>query len=150
MKIVNAIKAFLTAIAIMIAGMFGGQKEKGARRFGIPGIAILASLGKNFRLKHLAFLLFIPILICGYGENSFLMGIFHNDTLVRFAYGFMLSIPFIFFGISRWVWALILLVSAFQVRAGSLGQIWGMDILIEDMMRYLTLGILVTANIFFE
>ncbi|HOX54632.1 MAG TPA: hypothetical protein PLC32_04215 [Candidatus Omnitrophota bacterium] len=101
MKIFNWIKAVFTALSIMIAGCLGGQKNKGVRRYGIPGIAILASLGKKFRFKHLAFLLFIPVLVMGYGENSILMNWLRSDFLVRIVYGVLLSIPFIFFTIRR-------------------------------------------------
>ena len=144
------IKVIFTAIGIMIAGMFGGQKEKGARRFGIPGIAILASLGKKFRWKHLAFLLFIPVLCLGYGQDSIFMRFLHCDFLVRIVYGMLLSIPFIFFGLRRWFCALVFLPIAFSIHAGSLGHIGGMDILIEDIIRYGALGVLVAFNIFFD
>jgi len=156
MKIFNLIKAIVAWISMVIAYMVGGQgkigdKEvgKGARRFGFPGIAILASIGSKFKWKHLAFLLFIPVFAMGYGQDSFLMGIFHNDALVRFVIGFLLSIPFIVFSISRWLWAFILLVIAFSIRAGSFGQVWGMDLLKEDFIRGGVLAGLVIINIFF-
>jgi hypothetical protein len=145
------IKAFITFLGTMFLGMFGGQKNKGARRFGIPGLAVLMSwLSGEFKCKYLSFLLLIPILIMGYGENSFLMKILGNDTLVRLVYGAILSLPFLFFGIFRWLIALISLVIAFIIRAGSLGQIWGMDILIEDIIRYGVLGLNIAFNIFVD
>lgn len=132
----------------MFLGMFGGQKEKGARRYGIPGLALLMSAGKKFRLKHLTFLLLIPILSMGYGKNSFLMSLLHNDTLTRIVFGACLSLPFLAFGARRWLYALVGLSVAFSVRAGSLGRIGVFDILIEDMVRYGVLGILIAFNIF--
>ncbi len=150
MNILRLIKAIFTALGIMFAGMFGGQKQKGVRRFGIPGIAILASLGKKFRWKHLAFLLFIPVLCLGYGQDSIFMRFLHFDFLVRIVYGILLSIPFIVFGLRKWLVALVLLAVAFSIHAGSLGQIAGIDILIEDIIRYGTLGCLIAFNIFQE
>ena len=129
----------------MLLGMFGGQKSKGARRFGIPGLALL--MGK-FKKNSLPFILLIPILIMGYGENSILMKWLGNDALVRIAYGIALSLPFLFYGIKRWLFALISLCIAFSIRAGSMGTVWGMDILIEDMIRYGALGVLIAVNLF--
>lgn len=143
------IKWIVTIIGTMFAGMFGGQKEKGVRRFGIPGFAvIMAWFSGKFKWKHLSFLLFIPILIMGYGENSILMKFLHNEILVRLAYGLFLSLPFLFFGLIRWLIASVSLVIAFAIRADSLGQIWGMDILIEDIVRYGVLGVNIAINIF--
>ncbi len=133
----------------MFLGMFGGQKNKGARRFGIPGLAVITSfLSGKFKWKHLTFLLLIPILTMGYGENSWLMSVLGNDTLVRIAFGAILSLPFLAFGARRWLCALICLIVAFSVRAGSLSNIGGFDILIEDMVRYGILGILIVFTIF--
>lgn len=150
MKIFKWIKVIFTTIGIMIAGMFGGQKNKGVRRFGIPGIAILSVFTNKFEWKHLAFLLFIPVLVMGYGENSVLMSWLHSDILVRIVYGMLVSIPFVFFGLRRWLVAFISLPIAFSISAGSMGQIGGFDILAEDMIRYGTLGILIAFNIFFD
>lgn len=145
------IKWLITIISTMIMGMFGGQKKKGVRRFGIPGLAVLMSfLSGNFRWKHLAFLLMIPVLVMGYGQNSFLFSIFHSDLLVRIVFAFLLSLSFLFFGLIRWLIASISLIIAFIIRAGSLGNIWGMDILIEDIIRYGVLGINIALNIFID
>ena len=78
------IKWIITIIGTMFLGMFGGQKEKGARRYGISGLAVI--MGK-FKPKHLVFLLLIPILSMGYGENSWLMEVLKSDFLVRIAFG---------------------------------------------------------------
>lgn len=133
-------------------GMMGGQGKiggKATRRFGIPGLAFITSLGDGFQLKDLSFLLLIPLLVMGYGENSHLMQIFGIDWLVRLVYSLLLSIPFFFFSWRRGLIAGILLVVAFQVRAGSLGHVnWFGDILIEDIIRYFVLGILIAFNLF--
>lgn len=139
--------AILFVIGIIVLGLIGGQKNKGARRFGIPGLTFVAGL-INFRWKNLSFLLLIPVLAMGYGENSFLMGIFHNDTLVRLAYAVILSIPFAFLGIKRFLIALPLIIGAFQIRGGSLASFGGFDILIEDIVRYGVIGILLAMFIF--
>jgi hypothetical protein len=145
------LKWIFTIIGTMFAGMFGGQKNKATRRFGIPGLAvIMAWTSGKFKWKHLAFLLFCPILIMGYGEHSILYSIFHNDTIVRIVYGAILALPFIVFGLRRWICAMVLLVIAFSIRAGSFGTINGFDILIEDIIRYGVLGVLIAFNIFVD
>ena len=142
-------KWLFTIIGTMFAGMFGGQKNKAARRFGIPGLAVaMAWFSGKFKWKHLAFLLFAPILIMGYGEHSILYQWLGNDTLVRIIYGAILSLPFIVFGMKRWLFALASLVIAFNIRAGSFGTVMGFDILIEDIIRYGVLGGLIAFNIF--
>ena len=146
MKVFEKIKNFFSLLTIMFLGMFGGQKKKGARRFGIPFFSILIKF-KELKFKSLAFLLLIPILCLGYGKNSFLMQILRDDTLVRLVYGFILSLPFLFFGIKKWLLSAILLPIAFSVRAGSLGSIGNFDILIEDIIRYGTLGFIIIYHI---
>ncbi len=142
-------KWLFTIIGTIFAGMMGGQKNKGTRRFGIPGLAvIMAWFSGKFKWKHLTFLLFAPILIMGYGEHSILYQWIGNDTLVRIVYGAILSLPFIVFGIKRWLVSLVSLVIAFSIRAGSFGTIMGFDILIEDIIRYGFLGVLIAFNIF--
>ena len=142
-------KWLFTIIGTMFAGMFGGQKNKATRRFGIPGLAVaMAWVSGRFKWKHLTFLLFAPILIMGYGEHSILYQWIGNDTLVRIVYGAILSLPFIVFGLRRWLLAMVSLVIAFSIRAGSFGTIMGFDILIEDIIRYGVLGILIAWNIF--
>ena len=144
------IKTFFTTIIIAFMGMFGGQKEKSVRRFGIPGFAFLASLTSNFTMRDFGLLLLIPFLCSGYGVNSLLMEWFNLDWLVRIVFAIGLSLPFLFYGIKRWLIALVGLTLAFQVRAGSLGTIGDFDILIEDIVRYTTLGILISYNIYFS
>ena len=144
------IKAFFTTIIITFMGMFGGQKEKSARRFGIPLFAFFASLSSNFTFRDFGLLLLIPFLCSGYGLNSILMEWFNVDWLVRVMFAIGLSLPFLFYGIKRWLISLVALVLAFQVRAESLGTIAGFDFLIEDIVRYTTLGILISYNIYFS
>lgn len=133
----------LFVIGIIIFGMIGGQKNKAVRRFGIPGGAFLLALLQGVGWRSVAILLFIPTLVMGYGENSWLMGLFHNDILVRIAYAFLLAIPFLIFGILRFCIALPCLIIAFVIKAGSLGNIGGFDLLLEDIIRYGVLAILI-------
>lgn len=149
------IKSIITAISIMFAGMAGGQGKiggKAPRRFGISIIALLSSWASGFRIKDLALLLLIPILSMGYGVDSTLYNaLFQNEILTRFVYAGLVSLPFLIYGAKRWYIAFIGLVMAFQVRAGSLGHIsWFGDVLIEDICRYLILGLLISFNIFFR
>lgn len=125
--------------------MFGGQKEKGARRFGISGFAVAMDWKRGWPLLFL-----IPTLVMGYGENSILMKWIGIEFLVRAAYAFLLSIPFIFYGLWRWVIASGALIIAFQIHAGSLGHTdWFGDFLVEDAVRYSVLGLLIGFNLFF-
>jgi len=79
------------------------------------------------------------------------MKLFHVEWLVRLAYALTLSIPFIFYGWRRLAISAIALSLAYSVRAGSLGFVsWFGDILIEDIVRYSTLGALISFNIFFR
>lgn len=134
----------LFILAIIALGMYGGQKLKGTRRFGIPGLSFLLSLKDGFQWRDLALLLLIPTLVTGYGQNSIFMDWFGSDTLVRLFYALLLAIPFIVYGGKRFLIALVFLVGAFQVRAGSFGYVsWFGDFLIEDFVRYGVLGVLI-------
>ena len=148
-KIKNIFKWIATIFSITIAGMYGGQKNKGTRRFGIPGIAFITALFSGLKWRSLAFLLLIPILVMGYGENSILMGFLGVEWLVRLVYALLLSLPFFLFSWRRGLIASVLLIGAFQIHAGSLGHIsWFGDLLIEDIVRYSVLGSLIAFNIF--
>lgn len=143
-------KSILVSLFTMIAGMAGGQGKlggKGTRRFGIFGFALTMD---GFQKQAWPLVLLIPILIMGYGEKSFLQDKLHFEWLTRLVYGFILSLPFLFYGLKRFIFASILLVIAFQIHAGSLGHIgfFG-DILAEDMLRYGILGVIISANLFF-
>lgn len=127
----------------MILGMIGGQKNKAARRYGIPGTAFLVALWQGVGWRSLAILLFIPTLAMGYGENSLLVQWLHADWIVRVVYGLMLALPFAFFGLVRLAIAAVCLVGTFSIHAGSMGTIGGFDLLAEDLIRYATLGALV-------
>ena len=142
------LKSIIVAIGTMILGMFGGQKEKGARRFGIFGLALTVD---GFQKRSWPLVLLIPVLVSGYGHNSWLMNLIGIEFLVRMAYAFLLSLPFLFYGWKRWIVSCVLLVGVFQIHAGSLGHIaWFGDLLIEDMFRYGILGILIAFNLFFH
>lgn len=149
------IKAFFTTAIITILGLAGGQGKTGGkapRRFGIPALAMLSSVWAGFNKKDLALLLLLPILLIGYGVDSFLFNFLgQNEILTRLCKGFLLSLPFFVYGFKRWIISAIALVIAFQVQAGSLGHIsWFGDILIEDICRYGVLGGLIAFNIFFR
>ncbi len=134
---------------ITLMGMFGGQKKKAVRRFGITIYSVLhACLYDGFEWSDLAFLLLIPILSMGYGVDSTIMSLIGLEWAVRVVYALLLSIPFFFKGWLRGIIAGVFLIGAFQVRAGSLGFLsWFGDILIEDIIRYGTLSILIISNI---
>ena len=141
---IRIIKAIITFLGTMFLGMYGGQRQKSARRFGIAGLSVAMDWKRGWPMIFL-----IPILIAGYGENSILMQHIGNETLVRLTYAFLLAIPFALYGLLRVISAFILLGIAFQVRSGSLGHLdWFGDILIEDMFRYGTLGSLIAFNLF--
>lgn len=145
MNILKNIMAVFAWLGMVIGGMFGGQKEKSVRRFGVPTLATGFAIGWNgFQWKDLAFLLLIPILVMGYGDKSIIGNLVgHIDWLVRLIYSFLLSLPFLFFGLTRWIISAILLIVAFQIHAGSLGHTnWFGDFLVEDILRY---GALATA-----
>jgi hypothetical protein len=147
------LKAIFVSLGVMVLGMMGGQGKiggKGTRRFGIPGLAILAALSDGYSWKDLVFVLLVPVLIMGYGENSWLLSVCKVEWLVRMVYAAILSAPFVVFGLKRWLCAAVLLIGAFSIHAGSLGTVaWFGDILIEDMFRYGVLGLLISYNIFF-
>lgn len=140
------VKAIFTALATLFLGMYGGQKDKNARRYGISTLGAVIGWKRGLPL-----LLLIPVLVLGYGPNSWIGGfVGGNEVLIRLLYGFLLSLPFYFYGLRRGLVASVSLVLVFQVHAGSLGHIaWFGDFLIEDIVRYLTLGILMAFNLFF-
>ena len=140
------VKVIITAISTMFLGMWGGQSQKGARRYGISGLAVAMDWKRGWPM-----ILLIPVLVMGYGEKSWIMGVFQSEVLVRIAYAMLLSIPFYFYGLLRGAVASVLLIAAFQIHAGSLGYVpWFGDFLVEDIVRYLTLGILIAFNMFFH
>lgn len=139
------VKGIVTTITVMFSGMFGGQKSKAVRRFGIPTIGMAFNWKKGWPLLFL-----IAPLSIGYGENSWLMDKIGSEFMVRLAYAFLLSLPFLFYGMRRWIFASVALVIAFQIHAGSIGHIeWFGDVLLEDVLRYGTLGVLIAYNLFF-
>lgn len=145
---IKKFRFIFTMLSTMTAGMLGGQKgvTKGVRRFGIPSLATLLGFFSKNKKKCWVFTLLAPVLCVGYGENSVLMGWFNSDFIVRIVYGGLLSLPFLFFGIRKWVFTALSLMIAYSIRAGSLGVIFGMDILIEDICRYGVLGLWVAYN----
>ena len=143
------VKGIFTSISVAILGMAGGQGKlggKGSRRFGITVTSIIAG-GK----RALPLLILPAILCAGYGENSVFMAWFNTDSVVRLFYGCFLALPFLFYGFKRFLFAGIILMGAFSIRAGSLGYIsWFGDVLVEDLCRYGCLGLLISYNLFFR
>lgn len=148
---------------IMVLWLIGGQINKGARRFGVPGITVMVSLWRvfysskkrhpRFALATLAWLLCIPVLCVGYGIDSWFARVFKKELTIRIVYAIILSIPFLVFermvGEPWWFIAptLISLIGAFQVRARSLFHIGKFDVLIEDIARSLVFGGLVSWHL---
>ena len=138
----------LLVILVTIAGMIGGQRIKGIRRFGIPGIASLITTFKLLKTKKKVYakeytmLVLMFLLALGYGENSFLMKLCKKDWIVRLCYGCLLSVPFLILG---FYFAPIMLMAAWSVRAGGIKLDNGYDILFEDVIRYTTLGICIAS-----
>lgn len=152
MRLIKSVVAFFAMLWGGLSGGQGKQAGKAPRRFGVPAFAIGFGLSIKWSWKYLAFLLFVPILSLGYGVDSQL-GSFcgHIEWLIRLVYALLLSLPFYIFGLWRGVIASLLLCSAFQVYAGSLGNIsWLGDILIEDICRYSVLAGLVIFNVLFN
>lgn len=143
------LKIFVVII-VTILGMAGGQRIKGLRRFGIPGVASLITSFKLLKtkkkvyLKEYLLLLLSFLLAMGYGENSWMMKVCKKDWIVRIVYGLAISIPFLFFKL--WV-APLLLCSAWSVRAGGFKISEKYDFLWEDFIRYVTLGTLISMVI---
>lgn len=149
---------WIITFVIMGMGMVGGQWEKGVRRYGVPCLAMVKEFIEMFnkdkdkknKAKFLIFGLMIPVLSMGYGVNSFYKKIFKKEWLIRLAYAITLSIPFCAYlaltGASgfKYIVCAGALIGAWQVRAGSLGRIGSFDILIEDIVRYFTVGRLIT------
>ncbi len=149
MDILKKIFAVFSWLGMTILGMMGGQGKiggKSTRRFALPTLATGFAVGwDGFRWTDLAYLLFIPVLSMGYGENSIIATIgLHIEWLIRVVYALLLSIPFAFSGLTRWIISAIMLVIAFSIHAGTLGNTsWFGDFLVEDMIRYGTLASLV-------
>lgn len=142
------IKVIAGWFGMVLAGLWGGQRDKAVRRFGLPGLAFLTAWRfDGFQWRDAAFLLLIPVLVLGYGENSHLMGFIGNEIAVRAVYAALLSLPFYFYGWRRGLFASVALIAAFQVMAGSLGRVGPFDILIEDLVRYGVLAGLIAYNI---
>lgn len=141
----------ITALVMTVLGMMGGQGKiggKATRRFGLPSIATIFAWFSGLGWRALAFLLWIPLLSMGYGQDSHLFNwLFQSDILTRIVYGALVAIPYFVFGLTKGIICAIILMFAFVIRAGSLGTIsWFGDILIEDIIRYTTMGVLLIGN----
>lgn len=136
----------LAALGIVACWLIGGQVEKGARRYGIPGILFLLAAYNVMQYDgvwwhYLPLFLTMPELALGYGQGSFAAKIFREEVAIRLCYAVLLAIPLTitaaFTGESAWsALVTILLVLAFQVRAGLWFKIGKrFEILIEDICR---------------
>ena len=148
----NALKAILAWFGGVFFGMAGGQGKiggKSLRRFGIPILATGYALSVQWRWKYLVFLLYIPLLSMGYGVDSQIGALCgHIEWLIRLVYAMLLSLPLLIFWFWRWVVSTILLIIAFQIQAGSLGNVgWFGDFLIEDIVRYGVLMLVIVLNV---
>jgi len=140
-------KEFIFPFLVMILGMIGGQRIKAVRRYGIPALsATFIKIGlkpdktrKDWVKYHLLVVLMF-VLSMGYGEHSWLRSVFKTDWATRFIYACLISLVFIIAPWQLYLVCLLALVVVFQIRAGSLGQIGRYDILVEDILRYYTLG----------
>lgn len=138
-------------VAFVALWCLGGQIKTYWRRFVLP-VAVLALSMAYLHFtpdKHwyvgLPALLFIPDFIEGYGPKSWIYKWLRNETEVRMAYGAMCSLPII--GTAMWTghwWCLLISVvepALFVVELGSWGKIGKYDILGDDVVRALGLGI---------
>ncbi len=144
---------YITPIEIILATnvlwQIGGQLSKGARRFGVPGFAVLSlfindmyAKNKDKRKRYLPLLLFllVPILCMGYGMNSALMKIFKKEKIVRAVYAGLLSIAFMGLPWFLYLIGLVLLEIAFSIRAGLWFKIGKFEVLWEDVARATAVG----------
>jgi hypothetical protein len=116
-------KAIIAWVAMVLAGMRGGQKDKVWRRVGFPVIAVSAGWSFGWSWKYLAFLLFIPILSMGYGVDSIMWAwCFHIEWIIRLVYALLLSLPFYIFCLWRGVVASVMLIAACSLSGQGL---WG-------------------------
>ena len=126
--------------------MFGGQIEKGVRRFGVPNMSILflylddRKRSKREKLRYLFLLLMMGVLSLGYGESSWLRKLCGGkDRVTRLMYSLALALVFVLVKPVAWFFYIPILAIAFQIRAGELGSInlFGrkFDFLIEDIVR---------------
>lgn len=138
---------YLIIPIITILYMAGGQWEKSLRRMGVPVSSFIFYLlrqiesdKKKERWKAFGFLLLIPFLMMGYGENSWLRKHMKKEWAIRLVYAVFLSLPFLLW-FPKYLICLPLLIGAYQVRAGKITTIGSFDILIEDICRGMALGI---------
>ena len=133
-------------------GMIGGQRFKGVRRFGIPGLATSFAIARDIKGKkarwRLYFLSLLSLVLSmGYGVNSWLMEVFKKDWIVRVVYGLILSIPFYAANVVIGAVASVGLAGAWSIRAGSFKVYKDYDFLIEDFIRYAVLGSLICYSL---
>lgn len=126
---------------VTIMWLLGGQLAKIIRPTAIPlGIVAIGALWGIYGLvAPLPALLYGGILTIGYGEDSKLMKWLHNETMVRLVYALLCCIPVALMCWLTWqpwkLWGCLLIITAFQIRAGRLGKIGKYDILIPDIAR---------------
>ena len=139
----------LIILITMCLGCMGGQPQfsKAVRRWGITLFALGCSLRDERKRKRAWLLISLGgILSLGYGETSTFSKVFKKDWQRRIAYGVLLGLPFVFFGI--WI-GLIILPIAFSIRIPYSFKICGFEVLPEDMVRYASLGYVLRVSLTF-
>jgi len=138
------------ASLITLFYLFGGQIEKGVRRYGVPNLLIIYAMLSDkktkwtAKLKYLVLWALMGILSMGYGESSFIRKLLGgSDRLTRLVYSLMIAGIFTIINVTFWWYYIIVLASCFQVYAGSLFSFKigsrQVDILIEDIFRALAI-----------
>ena len=121
---------------VTFLGMLGGQKFKLSRRAGIP-LAGIAFAKKDKKNSYLLGLLFI-VLSMGYGVDSKLgKWLGHRDWLIRWVYGLLVGL---IVALAGFVYGIILMPIAFLFRSNFSLKVGKYDLILEDFIRYLTLG----------
>jgi hypothetical protein len=132
---------------VMLSWVLGGQINKIFKPIGVT-----LSLIVFFFIAHQRpWYCFLPSLLYGfwlafgYGEDSKLMKWLKDDEKVRIVYSLICCIPPIFtIALTRnWYsyFSLIFILGAFQTRFPSLGKIGKYDILPDDILRGLSIGL---------
>ena len=122
---------------VVILGMMGGQFLKPLRRYGIPIAAILASIKRREKRKYWLISLMV-VLSMGYGVDSKLGKLLGGrDWLVRWVYGLLVGGVV---ALAGFVYGIILMPIAFLFRCNFSFKIGKYDFIMEDFIRYSTLG----------
>jgi hypothetical protein len=132
----------VVTLIVMLFWCAGGQFWKPARRYGIPIVCAL------YAHSYLLLLMTIPLSV-GYGENSWVKSwLKQSETMIRVVMASFISSLLITCGNHMNLWTAFLIfainITAWKIRAGSLGKIGKYDVLIEDIVRALALSVSLT------